>query len=107
MGRVTVFKLCGELDIASSGTLEDAVARADGTEVVVADLRLLDFIDSAGLSALINTDKRTRAQGREFILLEGVGQVERLLELTGVAGHLIVAESLDEILIGSSAAHAE
>src|SRR5512142_3176382 len=65
MGRLTInarvergchtFALTGELDIASSPVLDEALeeACAAGAETVVIDLRGIEFMDSMGLNSLL------------------------------------------------------
>ena len=52
--------LSGELDLASSKRLEDELMRLedDAPPMITLDLRGVTFIDSTGLSTLINADGR-------------------------------------------------
>ena len=99
----TVVSLSGELDIAAAPTLEERleIIFADGPPQLVVDLRLLEFIDSTGLSVLVKAHQRAREAGHEFALVKGGPQVQRLLGLTGLADRLTVVDSPDELLAGS------
>jgi len=96
-----VLELFGELDVASSPVLEEELARASEAQLVVIDLRALEFIDSTGLGVLVRAHQQAQEQGRGFALVRGLGQVERLLVLTGLADQLPVAETAKELLGGS------
>lgn len=99
--RGTVLELFGELDVASSQTLEAELERVAGTKLVVIDLRALEFIDSTGLGVLVRTHQQAQDQGHEFALVRGGGQVQRLLGLTGLSDQLVVADTAEELLGGS------
>lgn len=80
----------GELDLTTSPELE-STARAlldRGFGRVVIDLRGLTFIDCSGIHALVNVDRHGRALRRRVSIVPGEPAIQRVLELTGVAGHL-------------------
>jgi anti-anti-sigma factor len=81
--RAYTIALCGELDLASRGSLDDALkdAEAAHAQVIVLDLRGLDFIDSAGLHTI--ADAYRQARGRRIVLTDP-GQVRRMFELCGL-----------------------
>lgn len=74
----------GELDLASAGQLEAALAELAGVPDVVVDLRELEFMDSRGLQVLLQARTRAQAAGTDLALTEGRPVVERLLEVTGL-----------------------
>ncbi|HEY5342189.1 MAG TPA: STAS domain-containing protein [Solirubrobacteraceae bacterium] len=99
-GERVVFRLDGELDLASVPTLEDAVAGAaleHATEIVL-DLRGLEFIDSTGLRAILLQEERSTERGQAFALVRGPEQVQRLMNITHVDEHLKIVASPEEIL---------
>ena len=53
------FRLAGELDGSNAHRLEERLRQFDADEHLVVDMRALAFIDSAGLSVLVEA-KRTR-----------------------------------------------
>jgi anti-sigma B factor antagonist len=100
--HATVISVSGELDLASSPVLEeelDRVAQSDA-ELLIVDLRELEFMDSTGLSVLVRAHQRAEEQGRRLGLVNGSQQVQRLLTLTGVADRLTLADSPEELLDG-------
>jgi anti-anti-sigma factor len=101
-GRAAVITVSGELDLASSAALEEEVARVTRSDVaqVVIDLRELEFMDSTGLSTLVKAHQRAEDAGKEFGLVRGPQQVQRLLSLTGVEERLTFADTPEELLSG-------
>jgi anti-sigma B factor antagonist len=98
-----VISVSGELDLASSPALEEElerVAKSDA-QVVVVDLRNLEFMDSTGLSVLVRAHQRAEENGRRLGLVNGSQQVQRLLTLTGVADRLMLTDVPEELLGGS------
>ena len=79
----TVLALHGELDISTTDELARAASGiAPGTELVI-DLTDLEFMDSAGLRALMNLDLRAREEGWTVSLTSPQPAVLRLLKLSG------------------------
>jgi anti-anti-sigma factor len=97
-GSSVILALSGELDVASSPELEAELDRAADRELVVVDLRELEFIDSTGLGVLVKAHQQAEEAGRRFALVRGLGQVQRLLGLTGLSDQLPVAETREELL---------
>jgi anti-sigma B factor antagonist len=85
-----VLALKGELDMASAPLLAGALdgAELDGDTLVVLDLQSLQFIDSTGLRAILALHDRCIESGQQFAVTRGSPQVQRLLDITGVAEHL-------------------
>jgi anti-sigma B factor antagonist len=99
-GRAVTFALSGELDLVSSPIFERASeeqARAD-VELVVVDLRELNFMDSTGLHTLLRVHRATHDLGRRFALVRGPDQVQRLFDLTGLTETLTIVESPEQLL---------
>jgi anti-sigma B factor antagonist len=92
----------GELDLASSAALEEELARVgeSGVSQLIIDLRELEFMDSTGLSTLVKAHQRADEAGREFGLVRGPQQVQRLLSLTGVEDRMTFADTPEELLGG-------
>jgi anti-sigma B factor antagonist len=101
-GRTSVITVSGELDLASSAALEEELARVIGSESeqVVIDLRELEFMDSTGLSTLVKAHQRAEGVGKQFGLVRGPQQVQRLLSLTGVEERLRFADTPEELIGG-------
>jgi anti-anti-sigma factor len=85
--------LAGELDIASvrwiDGVLRTAQSEAD---VVVLDLRALQFMDCSGAHLVLAADRRAALAGCRLLVVRGPAQVSRLLRLTGLDRRLTVID---------------
>jgi len=101
-GRAAIIVVTGELDLASSPALEAELQRVSGTEteLLVLDLRRLEFMDSTGLSIIVKAHQHLADEGRTLCLIRGPQQVQRLLDLTGVAERIALADTPEEILNG-------
>ncbi len=101
-GAATVIVVSGELDLATSPALEEQLQLVSdgGVDLLVIDLRRLEFMDSTGLSVILRAHQRLAEQGRRLSLVKGSAQVQRLLDLTGVAQRLVLVETPEEILDG-------
>lgn len=99
-GRAVTLALSGELDLVSSPILEEAFERVYETdaELVIVDLRGLEFMDSTGLHRLVAAQQRAVHSGRRFGLIRGGEQVQRLFDLTGIAELLRIVDSPEELL---------
>ncbi len=99
-GTMTVVAVGGELDLASGPELESELDQIKGpeTQLVVVDLRELGFMDSTGLSILVRAHQRLAGEGCEMALAKGSQQVQRLLDLTGVAERLRLVDAPEELL---------
>src|SRR5438874_2565185 len=97
---VAIITVKGELDLATSPALERELetAAALDTSLVIVDLRELEFIDSTGLSVLVRAHQRAEESGPRLGIVNGSPQVQRLLNLTGLADKLVLAATPEELL---------
>jgi anti-sigma B factor antagonist len=81
-----VMWLAGELDLASSGVLDTAIAElcTDGAERIVVEMGELEFMDSTGLRSVLVGQELCEVNGCELLIGELSAQVQRLLEISGV-----------------------
>jgi anti-anti-sigma factor len=86
--------LSGALDLETAAELEAVVIRfsADGTDVVILDLRKLDHIDVLGVRAIVFAYAICDSDGFDFWLIPGSTQVERVIARCG-AVHLLPSSS--------------
>ncbi|MBV9806354.1 MAG: STAS domain-containing protein [Solirubrobacterales bacterium] len=98
--RATTVTISGELDLLSAPALERALERLPESEaeLIIVDLRGLEFMDSTGLHLLVQAQQKAHESGRRFALIKGGEQVQRLFELTGVTENLTIVDSPDELL---------
>jgi anti-sigma B factor antagonist len=98
--RATVIAVSGELDLASSPALQEELNRfaSSESELLIIDLRELEFMDSTGLSVLVRAHQRAEEHGRQLAMVKGPQQVQRLLSLTGVGDRLTLVDTPEELL---------
>jgi anti-anti-sigma factor len=82
-GRARV-QVDGALDLATRDRFLTEVDASLGADVLELDLRGLEYVDSTGLSAIIEANRRSEAQigRRARLLIAEDGPVRRMLELT-------------------------
>jgi anti-anti-sigma factor len=97
---VALITVSGELDIASAPELEQTLEqiRPELTKLVIVDLRELEFMDSTGLSIIVRAHQRLSESNCELTLIKGQPQVQRLLDLTGVADRVRLFAEPGELL---------
>ena len=96
MPRPVVIAPEGELDIANVEHLRRSLAEAaqNGTDGLVVDLSGVEFIDSSGLGAIIETYERFRREHRSLAVVAPRGSAAALiLTLTGLRRKVPVYES--------------
>jgi anti-sigma B factor antagonist len=98
-GRAVTLVLSGELDLMSSPILDQALegAFASNPDLIVLDLRELEFMDSTGLHRLVAAQQRAVQSGRRFGVVRGGEQVQRLFDLTGIAELLTIVDAPEEL----------
>ena len=91
-------ELSGELDISSAGGVEARLLDLERSEParVIIDLRGIRFIDSTGLSMIINADGRARKAGRRLTIVSGEGVPRRILRTVGLEDRLDVVADLPD-----------
>lgn len=87
-----VVHLSGELDISSAASVESRLMELEqrAPARLILDLRSVSFIDSTGLSMIINADGRARKDGRRLTIVSGDGVPRRILRTVGLEDRLDV-----------------
>jgi anti-sigma B factor antagonist len=82
----TVLRLHGELDMAATPMLQGALHELQhgGAREIVVDLRGLTFLDSMGLSALLEAYAAGRDGHRKVSFIRGERSVQRVFAITEV-----------------------
>jgi anti-sigma B factor antagonist len=96
-----VLTLHGELDLVSAPRLQSEIESnpVNASDTLVLDLDDVHFIDSAGLRVVLAAHERTLERGQRLALTPGSPQVQRLLSIAGVNGHLQTIASADAALV--------
>jgi anti-anti-sigma factor len=90
----------GELDISNVDELRTEILRAaHDSDVVVADLSAVAYIDSSTINVLlIVTDDMRSRRGDLRVVAPTGGRARRILDISGVNSALSVYEALDDAL---------
>ncbi|MEA2216963.1 MAG: anti-sigma factor antagonist [Solirubrobacteraceae bacterium] len=85
-----VLTLSGELDLASAGVLDTAIAElcTDGAELITLEMGELEFMDSTGLRSVLVGQELCEVNGCELMIGALSPQVRRLFEVSGVGEKL-------------------
>jgi anti-anti-sigma factor len=80
----------GELDLASAEELDTNLRQLESSQpdVLVLDLRELEFMDSTGLRTVIAADARARDRGARLVVVRAPEEVDRVFRLTRMDQHL-------------------
>lgn len=91
----------GELDLLAAPLLQGEIESdaVDSADLLVLDLDDVQFIDSAGLRAILAAHERAIERGQRLALTPGSPQVQRLLSIAGINGHLHTIASADAALV--------
>jgi len=101
---VAVMTPRGELDLAGAPELEKALATLDDepdVHAIVLDLSAVEFMDSSGLRAVVQADRRTTETGRRFALVKGGEPVHRVFEITRMTERLTWVSGPADLLDGA------
>ena len=84
--QTATLRLMGEIDLASSHQLVDAIESAlmAGSRVIVLDFEQVTFINSTGLGAMVAATKRLRSEGGDLVLRRFRGIPASALATTGL-----------------------
>ena len=97
---VVVVAPVGEVDVATSGMVREAVSHAldSRPQCIVVDLRGVTFCGSTGLVVLLDARNAAEYAGVGFGTFGGRQIVRRVLEITGLGPLLRHGEDLDQAL---------
>ena len=86
-GGVRVVRVTGEFDLSACEEFKAELRPAD-YELTVIDLRRTSFIDSHGLSRLIEAHNDARASATSVAIIRPEGYADRIFKITGMDAHL-------------------
>ncbi len=99
-GQARVVRLQGELDLANAEQLTEALSKLEPAPEgrVVIDLSECDFIDSAGLSAILHGAQEVSHTGGSVRIACPEGHLRDLLRITAIDQSIPVVGTRDEAL---------
>ena len=80
----------GDIDAHTAPQLAAALVPLPGTGDVVVDLSSVTFMDSSGIRVIVEAHRAAVAAGRRLVLNRPSPSVTRIIELSGLSGHLTV-----------------
>jgi stage II sporulation protein AA (anti-sigma F factor antagonist) len=85
-GDAAIVRIEGEVEFATAPRLRATLLdlAQEGASPVVVDLAEVSFLDSAGISLLIQAKKRLASAGSDLVLRSPQPHVRRVLEISGV-----------------------
>lgn len=85
-----ILRLCGELDVTSTGTFTKAIDDLDATlRSVILDLGQLSFIDSTGVGAIVHARKDLSSRSVQVSILNPSERARFVFDLTGLSDFII------------------
>jgi anti-sigma B factor antagonist len=92
-------EVAGEVDIATAPRLREALAeRPPAGELLLVDLSGVTFMDSSGLSVVLNLQRDLRDAGQRLAIVCPAGPARLLFEVTGVDTELPLFATREEAL---------
>jgi anti-anti-sigma factor len=93
-GPATTIRVAGELDLATSPKLQQACAAAiePGPATLRLDMSEVTFLDSTGISVLVQAHKQLDAQGGTLVLHGLSDHARRVLEVAGLGAFFRVSD---------------
>ena len=77
-------KLTGEFDLSGRELADEVLASVEASRKIVLDLSELDFIDSMGIHFVVTAHQNAQAAGREYAIVRGGPEVDRIFKLVGL-----------------------
>lgn len=96
--RVVVIALEGEFDLAQRDRLADVFAIASGGDLVVLNLAGTTYMDSTVLTQMIQLRDNLTARSARLVLACANGSVQRLLDVSQLAGLFSIQERLEDAI---------
>ncbi len=94
-GTTVTLSLSGELSLGSINEFQDALdeAGSEPLELLVIDLRSLEFLDSSGLRAIVASQGHALGRGYALQIVRGSEQVREVFRITGLDDKLPMVEA--------------
>jgi anti-anti-sigma factor len=100
-GEAAVATVTGEVDMSNAEAIGGRLAGSvpNTARALVLDLRGVTYLDSAGVRIVFSLDERLSRRGQRLVLVVAEGaNVERVLDLTGVAAVMPVERTVEAAL---------
>lgn len=86
MGKTSMVSIKGEIDIYSIENFRTSIEKEIQTQAtqIILDCSELSYMDSTGMSVLIELRNKTKEMGQKIIMMNPRPNIKKLLSLTGV-----------------------
>jgi anti-anti-sigma factor len=84
-GGGVAIRVSGELDMAATSGLTEAIVGAKGAELITLDLSGVTFLDSSAIGALVASGREVAESGGRLAIGPRSAIVSRVLDITGLA----------------------
>jgi anti-sigma B factor antagonist len=93
-GNAATVRIEGEVEFATAPRLRATLVELaqHGASPVTVDLAGVSFLDSAGISLLVQAKKRLQAAGSDLALRTPTRSVRRVLEISGVSELFVIED---------------
>ncbi len=97
-GGINIYKLNGRLDSNTSQGFGEKIFQAidEGSKSMIIDFKKLDYISSAGLSAILRATRALKREDGKIMLCDMQDNVKEVFEITGVDSFLPIVGSMDD-----------
>ena len=99
-----VLVLSGPLTASNSAIFQNAMRREDPADTIILDLSDVPYIDSAGLGLLVTAYVTRQKSGRKMVLSGINPRVQRLFQITSVAGLFLIFSNPEEAIAALNSA---
>ena len=98
-GQTIRISVAGELDIASAPKVEEELRRTEEQrpEIIIIDLRELEFMDSTGLRAILAADARAKELGARLVVVQGSENIQRVFQVTRLHERVEIVNDPSEV----------
>jgi len=94
-GSAVVISVAGDVDVLTSDSFRETIARAEeGAERVVISLLDCPYLDSTGLTVLVAAQRRLGA--RLAVVVANEGNVRKIVDIASLAQFIHIVPSLEE-----------
>jgi len=96
-GEHTIVGLSGHIDLQSSAQVREVLLQVVSTgRGVCVDLAAVEYIDSSGVAALVESFQKARSGGQDYVLVSVSDSAKRVLQLARLDKVFTMADSIDE-----------
>lgn len=98
-GEHTIVGFSGHIDLQSSSQVREVLLEVVKTgRGVFVDLKQVEYIDSSGVAALVESFQKARNGGQDYVLVSVSDSARRVLELARLDRVFTIKNSIDEAL---------